>query len=237
MTERQEILEAGDLRIPVTRKAIKHVHIAVYPPDGRVSISAPIGKRAEIIRAFVLTRLAWIKARQAEFSAQIRETAPDFITRESHYLWGRRYLLVVKEGGRSGIEVLPRQLVLTVRPGATRAERERILNNWQRGLLRAELAPLVRKWEAELGVTVRAFFVQRLKTRWGTCTPHKGYVRFNMELVKKPKDLLEYVVAHELCHLLEPKHSERFYDILRRHYPRWKEARASLNLTVPGFFS
>jgi predicted metal-dependent hydrolase len=103
------------------------------------------------------------------------------------------------------------------------------MTNWHRGILRAELAPLIRKWEEILGVTVSAFFVQKLKTKWGTCTPHKGYVRFNMDLVKKPKDLLEYVVVHELCHLLEPKHSERFYDLLSQHYPHWKEARANLN--------
>ncbi len=229
MRESQEILEVGGLRIPVSRKNIKHVHIAVYPPDGAVTISAPVGRRTEIIRAFVLTRLAWIKARQAEFSAQLRAPEPDFITRESHYLWGRRYLLVVKEGARPGIEILPRELVLTVRPRATKKERERAICTWHRSLLRAELGPLIRKWEAELGVTVKAFFVQKLKTKWGSCTPHKGYVRFNLELVKKPKDLLEYVVVHELCHLLEPRHSKRFYDLLHHHYPRWKEARATLN--------
>lgn len=229
MFDRQEMLEVGDLRIPVRRKAIKHVHIAVYPPDGAVSISAPIGKRTEVIRAFVLTRLAWIKARQAEFSAQLRQGELDFITRESHYLWGRRYLLVVKEGTRPGIEILPKELVLTVRPGATKEDKERVMSGWQRGLLRAELVPLIRKWEEELHVTVNAFFVQKLKTKWGSCTPHKGYVRFNLELVKKPKDLLEYVVVHELCHLLEPTHNKRFYDILHHHYPRWKEARATLN--------
>lgn len=234
MCESQEILEVGGLRIPVRRKAIKHVHIAVYPPDGDVFISAPIGKRAEVIRAFALTRLSWIRARQAEFSAQLRQGELDFITRESHYLWGRRYLLVVEEGSRPGVEVLPKKLVLTVRPGASREDRKRVMNNWHRNLLRAELVPLLLKWEEILGVTVNAFFVQKLKTRWGTCTPHKGYVRFNMELVKKPKDLLEYVVVHELCHLLEPKHSERFYTLLNRYYPHWRDARASLNALPVG---
>ena len=229
MLESQEFLEVGDLSIPVTRKDIKHVHIAVYPPDGAVAISAPVGRRAEIIRAFVLTRLAWIKARQSEFAAQLRQPELDFITRESHYLWGRRYLLVVREGGRPGIEVLPKKLVLTVRPGATKEEKERAICAWHRNLLRAELGPLIHKWEAELGVSVKAFFVQRLKTKWGSCTPHKGYVRFNLELVKKPKNLLEYVVVHELCHLLEPKHSKRFYDLLNSNYREWKTCRAELN--------
>ena len=229
MLEAREFVEVGDLRIPVTRKDIKHVHIAVYPPDGAVAISAPVGRRAEIIRAFVLTRLAWIKARQSEFAAQLRQPEPDYITRESHYLWGRRYLLVVREGGRLGIEVLPKELVLTVRPGATKEMRERAICAWHRKLLRAELETLLRKWEVELGVSVKAFFVQRLKTKWGSCTPYKGYVRFNLELVKKPKDLLEYVVVHELCHLLEPRHSKRFYKLLERHYSHWQQARAHLN--------
>lgn len=229
MCESQEILEVGDLRIPVRRKAIKHIHIAVYPPDGDVFISAPSEKRTELIRAFALTRLAWIKMRQAEFSAQLRQGELDYITRESHYVWGRRYLLIVKEGSRPSVEILPKRLVLTVRPGATKEDKERTMDNWHRAILRAELNPLIRKWEEILGVTVRAFFVQKLKTKWGSCTPGKGYVRFNMDLVKKPKDLLEYVVVHELCHLLEPKHSERFYSLLGRYCPHWKESRASLN--------
>ena len=160
---------------------------------------------------------------------QLRQPEPDYITREGHYLCGRRYLLLVREGAQSGIEVLPKELMLTVRPGATKEEKERAICAWHRNLLRAELGPLIRKWESELGVSVNAFFVQRLKTKWGSCTPHKGYVRFNLELEKKPKNLLEYVVVHELCHLLEPKHSKRFYELLARHYPHWQEARAELN--------
>lgn len=136
---------------------------------------------------------------------------------------------MVREGERPGIELLPKELVLTVRPGATKEMRERAICAWHRNLLRAELGPLIHKWEAELGVTVKAFFVQKLKTKWGSCTPHKGYVRFNLELVKKTKDLLEYVVVHELCHLLEPWHSKRFYQLLEHHYSHWQQATADLN--------
>ena len=124
---------------------------------------------------------------------------------------------------------MPRQIVLTVRPGSDKACRERIMHDWHKSLLRKELAPLIRQWEKTLGVTVNAFFVQKMKTKWGSCTPGRGYVRFNTELVKKPKDLLEYVVVHELCHLLEPRHSEKYFALLSHYYPRWKEAREFLN--------
>ena len=230
ITSSTEFIAVGDLNIPVSRKNIRHVHIAVYPPDGYVCISAPLDRRSEVIRAFALTRLGWIKARQAEFQTQSRQGELDFITRESHYLWGRRYLLVVEEEESAPrIEVMPRQIVLTVRPGSDKACRERIMHDWHKSLLRKELAPLIRQWEKTLGVTVNAFFVQKMKTKWGSCTPGRGYVRFNTELVKKPKDLLEYIVVHELCHLLEPRHSEKYFALLSHYYPRWKEAREFLN--------
>lgn len=229
MNEHTEILELGGLQIPITRKAIKHIHIAVYPPDGHVAVSAPLDKQREIIRAFVLAKLSWIKARQAEFAAQLRQAPLDYITRESHYLWGRRYLLVVQYGSHPKVELLPKKIVLTVKPGASPKEREKLMEAWQRSLLKAELALLIPKWESILGVAVHACFVQKLKTKWGSCTPAKGYVRFNINLAKKPKDLLEYVVIHELCHLLEPKHSEKFYTLLSRHCPNWQHARETLN--------
>lgn len=229
MPEQQEFLEVGNLRIPVLRKPIKHVHITVYPPDGRVSISAPLERRTEIIRAFALMRLSWIRQRQAEFAGQARQGELDYISRESHYLWGRRYLLDVREGAPPGVEVLPKKLLLTASPGASRAARERIMSKWQRKLLHAELAPLIAKWEAILKVNVNAFSVRKFRTRWGSCTPSTAHVRFNLELIKKPKDLLEYVVAHELCHLLEPRHSKRFYGILDACCPRWRDASKILN--------
>lgn len=230
MSDTQEHIRIDELCLPVRRKAIKHIHIAVYPPDGRVLISAPLEKRPEVIRAFVLSRLGWIRDKQEAFRRQPRESAREFLTRETHYLWGRRYLLRVEEQPtRPGIELRHNEIVLTVRPDSDRRYRERIMHEWHKRLLRAALPPLIRQWEAVLGVTVNAFFVQRMKTRWGSCTPDRGYVRFNTELVKKPKDLLEYVVAHELCHLREPRHDERYYALLTSHYPRWRQARADLN--------
>lgn len=230
MSDAREHIRIDELCLPVRRKAIKHIHIAVYPPDGRVLISAPLEKRPEVIHAFVLSRLGWIRDKQEAFRRQPRESAREFLTRETHYLWGRRYLLRVEEqAARPGIELRHDEIVLTVRPGSDRQCRERIMHEWHKRLLRAALPPLIRQWEAILDVTVNAFFVQRMKTRWGSCTPDRGYVRFNTELVKKPKDLLEYVVAHELCHLREPRHDERYYALLGRHYPRWRQARADLN--------
>lgn len=161
------LITTSALNIPVRRKNIKHVHIAVYPPDGYVCISAPPDRRSEVIRVFALTRLGWIKAIQAEFQTQSRQGKLDFITRESHYLWGRRYLLVVEEEeSASRIEVMPRQIVLTVRLGSDKTCRGRIMYDWHKSLLRKELASLSRQWEKTLGVTVNAFFVQKMKTKW-----------------------------------------------------------------------
>lgn len=225
-----ERISVAGLDIPITRKAIKHTHISIYPPDGRVAISAPHGKNIEVIRAFVLMRLSWIRAQQASLQAQPRETERECITRESHYLWGRRYLLTVHEReGTPQVEVTPREMVLTVRPGSDRATRARVLHEWHKKQLHALLPPLLTHWQEKLGVTLNAYRLRRMKTRWGSCNPTRGTILLNTELVKKPKDLVEYVVVHELLHLIEPNHGERFRSLLDRHFPHWQDAREALN--------
>lgn len=225
-----ETIRIGAIVIAMTRKAIKNVHLSVHPPQGRVSLVAPAGTRVEVARAYAISKLAWIRDQQARMRAQARETPRSFVTRESHYLWGRRYLLSVVEADAKP-SVLPghRKITLTVRPDSDREKREAIMSAWHRALLHEAVPPLIRKWERKLGVRVTAYYLQRMKTKWGACNHRAGTIRLNTELVKKPKDLLEYVVVHEMLHLIEPTHSERFLTLLSRHYPSWKEARAELN--------
>jgi len=225
-----ELIELGDISVAVTRKAIKNVHLSVHPPDGRVTMSAPTGTRPEAARAYAISKIGWIREQQEKLRNQAREAPRQFVGRESHYLWGRRYLMtVVEQSTRPAVSVDHRRITLRVRPGTDHARRAAIIHDWHKSLLHEFIPPLISRWEPRLGVHVAAYFLQRMKTRWGSCNPRARHIRLNTELVKKPRDLAEYVVVHEMVHLLEPTHSERFVSILTQHYPSWREARAELN--------
>jgi predicted metal-dependent hydrolase len=225
-----ELIEIGDIVIAVTRKNIKNVHLSVHPPDGRVTVSAPGHIRLEIIRAYAISKLPWIRAQQERFAAQARETPRQYIERESHYLWGRRHLLtVVERDDKPSVVVDHKRIILSVRPGSDCARRAQVLHEWHKSLLHTFVPLLIAKWEPELGVKVHAYFLQRMKTKWGSCNPKAGHIRLNTELVKKPRDLIEYVVVHEMIHLIEPTHNDRFVALISEHYPSWREARAELN--------
>lgn len=225
-----ETINFGDLEIPVARKSVKNVHLSVYPPHGKVTLVAPTGTRLEVVRAYVATKLAWIKAQQRRMKDQAREAPRIFVERESHHIWGRRRLLsVVEKEEKPSVRMDHRRLILTVRPKTPAPKRNEIMQEWHRSLLHEAIPPLIAKWERKLRVKTSAYFLQRMKTRWGGCNPKAKTLRFNTELVKKPKDLLEYVVVHEMIHLLEPRHSERFMTLMTEHYPSWQEARAELN--------
>ena len=225
-----ETIRLGDITIAVTRKDIKHVHLSVYPPSGRVALVAPTSTRPEVARAYAVSRLGWIRKQQARLRGQARETPRRFVTRESHTVWGKRYLLtVVEREQKPSVTMDHRRITLTVRPGSDREKREAVVHEWQRELLHEAVPRLIRKWEPRLKVTVDAYFLQRMKTKWGSCNHQARHIRLNTELVKKPKDLLEYVVVHEMLHLIVPTHSERFLNLLTQHYPAWREARVELN--------
>lgn len=225
-----ETIQIGDIAVALTRKKIKHVHLSVHPPLGRVTLVAPTGTRLEVARAYAVSKLGWIRDQQAKLLGQARETERQFIERESHFVWGRRYLLmVVEKDARPSVKLDHRRMTLTVRPGTSAIRRAEIVHEWHKSLLHAAVPPLIRKWEPKLGVEVAGYFLQRMKTKWGSCNHRARNIRLNTELVKKPKDLLEYVVVHEMIHLIEPSHSERFIALLARHYPNWRESRAELN--------
>jgi len=220
----------GEVRLQTVFKAVKNVHLTVHPPEGRVTLVAPTGTRPEVARAYAISKLAWIREQQRALKAQARETPRKFIERESHYVWGRRYLLrVVEQDNRAHVELGNKTLTLFVRPGASHAKRAEIMNEWHKSLLHSELPPLIATWERRLGVKVNAYHLQRMKTKWGSCNATANNIRLNTELVKKPKDLLEYVLVHEMAHLLERNHSDAFVKILNLHMPGWREARLVLN--------
>ena len=225
-----ETIQLGDIVITVTRKDIKNVHLSVHPPHGRVTLSAPKATRLDVARAYAISRLRWIRAQQLELAGQARETRRDFVERETHHLWGRRHLLtVVYRDAKPFVSLDHKRINLSVRPGSSGAKRAEVIHEWHKSLLHAVVPALIEKWERKLGVKVAGYFLQRMKTKWGSCNRQAGRIRLNTELVKKPKDLLEYVIVHEMAHLLEPTHSRRFIEILQEHYPTWREARADLN--------
>lgn len=225
-----EAIRLGEVNIRVTRKDIKHVHLSVHPPNGHVTLVAPIRTRPEVARAYAASRLGWIREQQARLRGQAREAPRKFVTRESHSVWGKRYLLTLLEREQKPVVMMDhRRITLSVRPGSDRARREDVMHAWHKTLLHAEVPRLIRKWEPRLGVKVNAYFLQRMKTKWGSCNHAAQHIRLNTELVKKPKDLLEYVVVHEMLHLIAPTHSEQFFALMDEHYPTWREARAELN--------
>ena len=225
-----ESIVLGEITIEVTRKAVKNVHLSVHPPDGRVTLVAPRETRFEAARAYAIAKLGWIRDQQEKLRSQARETPRQYVERESHYLWGRRYLLSVEErDAKPKVTLDHKRIHLSVRPGSGRDKRAEVIHAWHRCMLHEAIPPLIDKWERKLSVQVSRYFLQRMKTKWGGCNPKARTIRLNTELVKKPKDLLEYIIVHEMAHLIEPTHNERFIAVLDKHYPTWREAREELN--------
>ena len=223
-------IQVGEIPITVTLKDVRNVHLSVHPPDGHVTLVAPNSTRLDVARAYAISKLGWIREQQHNLKNQARETVRQFIERESHYLWGRRYLLtVVYRDAKPSVTLDHKRITLTVRPGSDVEERAKVFHDWHKSLLHEVVPSLIQKWEVKLGVEVTNYYLQRMKTRWGSCNHQANHIRINTELVKKPKDLLEYVIVHEMAHLLEPTHSDRFMTILDDHYPTWREARVELN--------
>lgn len=225
-----EVIELAEITILLTRKSVKHVHLSVHPPEGRVTLIAPPRTRSEVARAYAISKLGWIRQQQKAMREQSRETQRRFVERETHQLWGRNHLLTVVEvNAKPEVKLDHRRIRLSVRPGSSAAKRAEVMHEWHKRLLHAEIPKMIDRWEPRLGVQVSGYFLQRMKTKWGSCNHAAGNIRLNTELVKKPKDLVEYVVVHEMLHLLEPTHNDRFVALLTRHWPQWPESRRELN--------
>lgn len=223
-------IHLGDIAVDVTKKDIKNVHLSVYPPAGDVRISAPLRMDIDTIRIFAISKLGWVKQQQKKLRAQERETPREYLDRESHYLWGRRYLLkVIEKDAPPSVELKHSRLVLQVRPHAGDETKAAIMDEWYRQQLKVAVSTLIVKWELRLSVSVNRFFVQKMKTRWGSCNTHAGSIRLNTELARKPKECLEYIVVHEMAHLLEPTHNHRFVALMDQFMPKWQFYRSALN--------
>jgi predicted metal-dependent hydrolase len=223
-------VQLGETRIEVVRKDIKNVHLSVHPPAGRVRIAAPRHLSDDAIRAFAIAKLAWIGKQKNKLKEQERETPREYLDRETHYVWGHRCLLrLVEREASPSVEWRPKRLTLTARPGTPTARRAEILEAWYRTQLRAQAAPLAVRWQKLLGVRVDSLFVRRMKTRWGSCNPLARTIRLNTDLAKKPRECLEYILVHELVHLLEPTHNARFVALMDRVLPGWVHRRELLN--------
>jgi len=225
----------GEVEVAFERKAIKNLHIGIYPPGGRVRVAAPLALTDEAIRLAVVTRLGWIKRRRAEFAAQPRQNERHLRGGESHYVFGQRLRLRVIEGhGAPTFKKRGTWLDAHLRPGLSEDAKRRALGEWGRALLREQLAPLIEKWSRILGVCVAAWSIKQMKTKWGSCNVRARRVWFNLELWKKPLPCIEYLVVHELIHLLERLHSPRFVALLDRHLPTWRARRDQLNAAPLG---
>jgi predicted metal-dependent hydrolase len=223
-------IRLGNTPVDVVFKDIKNVHLTVHPPEGRVRIAAPQRMTLDRVRLFAITKLDWIRAQQKALRGQDREPRREFITRESHYLWGRRYLMVVEEADRPpSVEVRPRRIKLTVRPKTTLRARTALMERWYRDQVRDALPNLLERWEPVVGVKAGRVAVRRMKTRWGSCNHNSGSILLNTELAKKPAECLEYVLVHELIHLLEPTHNAHFIALMDDFMPAWRHYRRVLN--------
>jgi len=223
-------LQLGDIAVDVVQKDIKNVHLSVYPPAGRVRISAPVRMSLDTIRVFAISKLDWIKRQQQKLREQERETPREYLERESHYVWGKRYLLNVTERDQApSVTLNQRRMSLTVRPGTDEAAKEACVAQWYREQIKATVSELLAKWEPALGLSVNRVFVQQMKTKWGGCNPQAATIRLNTELAKKPKECLEYIVVHEMVHLLEPTHNATFVALMDRFMPKWQIRRRRLN--------
>lgn len=223
-------VQLGNIAVDVVLKDIKNVHLSVYPPNGRVRIAAPARMNLDTIRVFAISKLSWIKQQQKKLREQERETPREYLNRESHYLWGKRYLLTLREADEApSIELRHRRILLRLRPGTSEEKKQALFEEWYRDQLRAAVIPLLAKWQPLMGVRVNRLFVQRMKTKWGSCNPTARHIRLNTELAKKPTECLEYIVVHELAHLIEPTHTDRFIALMDRFMPKWQFYRHVLN--------
>lgn len=226
-----EQITVSNIKIDVVRKKIKNIHLAVYPPTGRVRIAAPLRVTDDTLRLFAISKLSWIKRRQKAFEGQERASRREFKQRESHYFQGTRYLLKVVEAEMEPKVVLngKKYLELHVRPETTPDKRQTILNAWYRTELKKEIPAIIAKWEGILNVKVADWQIRQMKTKWGSCNVEQRRIWLNLELAKKPIQCLEYIIVHEMVHLLERHHNERYLFFLDKYLPNWKQLRTELN--------
>ena len=231
MTTEKHKITVNGLPVDIVRKDIKNLHLGVYPPHGRVRVAAPLRVSDNAVRLAVIGKLGWITRQRARFDGQPRQSEREMVSGETHYLLGQRYRLrVVNYNGPAKLIVRNGSIIeLHVRRELNAAQRERVLQRWYRQQLKELIPPLLQKWQGALNVEVREWGVKKMKTKWGACTVEARRIWINLELIKKPVQCLEYIVVHELVHLLERHHNETFTALMTKLLPQWKARRAELN--------
>lgn len=224
-------LKISGIKVEVNKKAVKNIHLSVLPPDGKVRVSAPLNTTDEAIRLAVIERLGWIKRQVRSFQSQSRQTERKFVSGETHYYQGRAYRLQVQiiavnqsvrlDGGK--------RMLMTVREGHTPEIRKKLIETWYRNELKSQIPTLLETWQPRVGKNPNQWGVKKMKTKWGSCNTATGSISLNLELIKKPSECLEYILVHELVHLHERNHNERFRKLLTELLPDWKERRDLLN--------
>ncbi len=223
-------IQLGEITIDVTHKDVKNIHLSVYPPVGKVRITAPMHMELDTIRIYAISKLGWIKKQQEKIRNQEREAPREFLNRESHYFNGKRYLLRIEYVDTTPkVELQHETMVLHVRPGATIEKMQSVLDEWYRHHLKEKIVDLIDHWEKIIPVKVNEFGVKKMKTKWGTCNTEAKRIWLNLELAKKPPECLEYIIVHEMIHLLERRHNQRFIRLMNEYMPKWRFYRDELN--------
>lgn len=226
----QTEITLGDITVDVIRKDIKNLHLSVYPPTGRVRISAPARMKLETIRVYAVSKLGWIKKSQAKLRNQERESRREFTSRESHYFMGKRYLLKISETDAPQRVILRhREIEILVRKGANVEQRQKLLEDWYRRQLRDRADQHVSFWEKQMSLKVAEIGIRKMRTKWGSCNQYAKRIWLNLELAKKPKECLEYIVVHEMVHLIERNHGTRFIGLMDKFLPQWRQHKDELN--------
>jgi predicted metal-dependent hydrolase len=223
-------INLGNINIDVVLKDIKNVHLSVLPPLGKVRISAPNRMNLEAIRMFAITKLAWIKSQKSKMLKQEREGVKNYVSRESHYFLGKRYLLkVVEVNDKPSVLINHNNIILNVKPNSTSEQRQILLQEWYRCQLKEMAIKMIKKLERKMNVEVGEVAIRKMKTRWGSCNNKSKKINLNLELAKKPLQCLEYIIVHEMVHLIERKHNERFLAYMNKFLPNWKSYKENLN--------
>ena len=225
-----EQIKLGNITVDIVQKDIKNLHLSVYPPLGKVRIAAPLRMNPDTIRVYAISKLAWIKKQQTKLIGQQREPPREYLSRESHYYLGKRFLLrIIEKNGVPKVDLNHNKIVLYVRPGADKNKRQQILENWYRIRLKEIVQLQIKKWQKIMKVSPNEFSIRKMKTKWGTCNIEAKRVWLNPELAKKPEHCIEYIVVHEMVHLLERHHNEKFITYMNHYLPRWRDIKKELN--------
>lgn len=224
-------ISASNIEIEVIRKDIKNMHLAVYPPTGRIRLAAPKKTDSEVIRLFAISKIGWIKKHIKNFNEQPRESQKEYTLGESHYFLGKRYMLqVVEHNGPNKVKLKGMKTIqLLVKPDSTVESKSTLVKEWYRTELKRLLPELIFKWEQIIGVKCNSWGVKQMRTKWGACNVDEKRIWLNLELAKKPINCLEYIIVHELVHLLERNHNEQFVAHMNRFMPKWQQHRTELN--------